>query len=72
MSSPVPVRSIVSSTPSSTPDVVSSRRTTVTDDSNITLNDSFDIQNSFEDTLQDQDHWSSFEDVQDDDDVSYV
>ncbi len=45
------------------------------DPADVTMEDSFDMQNSFEDTLQHQDSYSSFEDVpphDDDDDVSYV
>lgn len=78
--SPTPTRTVVNSTP--TQGVV--RR--VIDDRSIdnyreSMEDSFDYQNSFEDTLQNEDRWSSFEDVHqdkqngvnnDDDDVSYV
>ena len=73
LQNPAPTRTVINSIPSSTPDFRGSRQSgEMREDGNATLNDSFDMQNSFEETLQNQDNWSSFEDVIDDEDVSYV
>ena len=73
--SPTPTRTVINPASYDTP-ILGDRLHPVgvsKDPADVTMEDSFDMQNSFEDTLQHQDSYSSFEDVpRDDDDVSYV